>query len=206
MPTNTPAQQIRAVYDEHTITVYQAYRKEIARNAVKAQTFVAPFKIERMTWIKPSFFWMMYRCGWAEKPGQEHVLAIKIKQEGFDWALEHACLSHFDAAVHPSYEAWQARLASSPVRVQWDPERDLFLNKLDYRSIQIGLSGEAVGRYVHEWIVEIQDISEDCKVLHSLIREGKIEEARQQIPKEMVYPKVFPTVFPMQRDAVKSNA
>ncbi|NUO00426.1 MAG: DUF4291 domain-containing protein [Saprospiraceae bacterium] len=196
MLTSPPAHQIRAEYDERTITVYQAYRKEIAQNAVRAQTFVAPFKIERMTWIKPSFFWMMYRCGWAEKPGQEHVLAIKLRQEGFDWALEHACLSHFDAAFHLSYEAWQAQLEQSPVRVQWDPERDLFLNKLDYRSIQIGLSGEAVSRYTKEWIVEIQDITTACKTICMLIREGKIEEAQALLPKEQVYPKVFPGIFP----------
>ncbi len=195
MSTITPVRQIRAVYDERTITVYQAYRKEIAQNAVKAQTFVSPFKIDRMTWIKPSFFWMMYRCGWAEKPGQEHVLAIKMTQEGFDWALEHACLSHFDAALHASYDAWKAQLELSPVRVQWDPERDLFLNKLDYRSIQIGLSGEAVHRYVREWIVGIEDITEECRLIHSLIQDKKPEEARQRIPKERVYPKVFERVF-----------
>jgi hypothetical protein len=38
-----------------------------------------------MTWIKPSFLWMMYRCGWATKPGQERVLAIQITREGFEW-------------------------------------------------------------------------------------------------------------------------
>ncbi|MCT6869895.1 DUF4291 family protein [Apibacter sp.] len=47
--------EIRVVFDKETITVYQAYRKEIALPAVKAQTFVPPFKVERMTWIKPSF-------------------------------------------------------------------------------------------------------------------------------------------------------
>jgi hypothetical protein len=80
--------------------------------------------------------------------------------------------------------------------VQWDPERDLFLNKLDYRSIQIGLSGEAVFRYVNEWIVEIQDITEECKTIYALIGERKLEEAQALIPKEQVYPKVFSTVFP----------
>ena len=45
--------QIRAVYDENTITVYQAYNKAIATSAVKHQTFVVPpFKMDRMTWIK----------------------------------------------------------------------------------------------------------------------------------------------------------
>jgi Domain of unknown function (DUF4291) len=188
-------QQIRAFFDERTITIYQAYCQEIACNAVKSQKFVAPFNTKRMTWIKPSFLWMMYRCGWAEKPDQEHVLAIKIKQEGFDWALEHSCLSHFDSSVHSSTESWQTLLEQSPVRVQWDPERDIVMNKLNYRSIQIGLSGEAVLRYVNDWIVEIQDITDECKVIHTLIREGKLEEAQQRIPEEKVYPKVFPNVF-----------
>lgn len=84
--------EIRAVYDEQTITVYQAYRKEIAEAAVKNQKFVSPFKLERMTWIKPSFLWMMYRSGWGSKEGQENILAIKIKRTGFEWALQNSCL------------------------------------------------------------------------------------------------------------------
>ena len=54
-----------------------------------------------LTWIKPSFLWMMYRCGWAAKEGQETVLAVEITREGFDWALRNACLSHYDRDVHP---------------------------------------------------------------------------------------------------------
>jgi hypothetical protein len=29
---------------------------------------------------------MMYRCGWATKPGQERVPAVEISRDGFDWA------------------------------------------------------------------------------------------------------------------------
>ncbi|MGL4668181.1 MAG: DUF4291 family protein [Saezia sp.] len=90
--TKIPYQQIRAVYDEQSIRVYQAYSKEIALPALKAQRFVAPFKLTRMTWIKPSFLWMMYRAGYGLKDdGQAYILAIDIKREGFDWALEHSC-------------------------------------------------------------------------------------------------------------------
>ena len=47
---------IRAVYGEHTIRVYQAYSDPIADAALAHGTFVSPsFKMERMTWIKPSF-------------------------------------------------------------------------------------------------------------------------------------------------------
>jgi len=62
--------QVRAVFDEYAITVYQAYSPQIADTALSAGTFIAPFMRGRMTWIKPSFLWMMYRSGWATKPGQ----------------------------------------------------------------------------------------------------------------------------------------
>lgn len=135
---------IRAVYGEHTIRVYQAYSDPIADAALAHGTFVSPpFKMERMTWIKPSFLWMMYRAGWGLKDeGQKRILAIDISREGFEWALRHACLSHPPAGM--GKDDWQRLKAQSPVRIQWDPERDLQLKALPYRSIQIGLSGEAV--------------------------------------------------------------
>ncbi|MFN8417606.1 MAG: DUF4291 domain-containing protein [Cytophagaceae bacterium] len=180
--------QIRAVYDEHTITVYQAYRKEIALPAVTNQKFGSPFKMERMTWIKPSFLWMMYRAGWSTKEGQEHILAIKIKREGFNWALENCCISHFDASLFATHEEWKTKLQNSPVRLQWDPEKDIHLQNLNYRSIQIGLIDIAVQHYVNDWIVAIDDITDRCKQIHSLVLDKKIEEAKSLLPLENIYP------------------
>jgi hypothetical protein len=176
--------QIRAAYDDKTITVYQAYNKAIAQSAVEHQAFRSPpFKMDRMTWIKPSFLWMMYRSGWATKPDQEHVLAIQITREGFDWALQNACLSHFDPEVHTSREAWEAQLQNAPVRIQWDPERDIHMNKLDYRAIQIGLSGRAVHKYVDEWVVSITDITPLCREICALVSED-VEAAIGRLPEE----------------------
>jgi hypothetical protein len=179
---------IRAQHDAETITVYQAYRKDIARTAVKAQTFVSPpFSKNRMTWIKPSFLWMMYRCGWAVKENQEHVLAIKIKRAGFEWALQHACLSHFDSTVHSSHEEWQNALALSPVRIQWDPEKTILLEPLPYRSIQIGLSDTAVEKYISDWIVQVDDITDFCKDIHQLVLSGNLDQAQDLLPIERIY-------------------
>src|SRR4051794_34109754 len=180
---------IRGRFDEKSITVYQAYNTVIAKSAVEAQTFVSPpFKKERMTWIKPSFLWMMYRSGWASKENQEHVLAIKIKREGFEWALQNSCLSHFDKSVHSNYDDWKRKLQTSPVRIQWDPEKDIFLQPVPYRSIQIGLSGIAVEKYIEEWIVEVDDITEQCKHIYQFIKDGKINQAKDLLPVENVYP------------------
>ncbi|OCG35068.1 DUF4291 domain-containing protein [Gilliamella sp. Gris1-4] len=180
--------EIRAVFDKETITVYQAYRKGIALPAVKAQTFVSPFKVERMTWIKPSFLWMMYRSGWAEKEGQEHILAVKIKREGFEWALENACLSTFKENIYKTHENWKEKLNSTPVRIQWDPEKNIKLDNLDYKSIQIGLKGEAVKKYVKDWIVQIDDITDFSKEIHQLIINNEIGKAKDKLPKEKIYP------------------
>ena len=159
---------IRAAFSRDTVRVYQAFREEIAIPALKAGTFVAPFSMSRMTWIKPSFNWMMYRCGFATKSGQEFVLGIDITRTGFEWALEHAVLSSFDGCLHPSYDDWRKSLASAPVRVQWDPERNWRLGALEnVRAIQIGLSGEAAERYVTDWIKRIEDVTPTARRIAS---------------------------------------
>lgn len=94
-----------------------------------------------LTWIKPSFLWMMYSCGWGTKPDQETVLAVEIGREGFVWAPRNACLSHYVPAVHGDRAAWKRELRRAPARVQWDPERDLRLAPLSYRSLRLGLAG-----------------------------------------------------------------
>jgi hypothetical protein len=183
-----PARQIRAAYSAESITVYQAYPPAIARAAVAAGRFVPPFKPDRMTWIKPSFLWTMYRCGWAGKPGQEHVLAVEITRAGFEWALERACLSHFDPTHHPDRQAWARHLKASPVRVQWDPERSLRLGALPYRSLQVGLSGEAVDRYVNEWTVALTDVTPSVRTIHDLLGAGDQPAATALLPAERPYP------------------
>ena len=188
LAVNVPPRQIRASYSADTITVYQAYSPEIAEPALAAGRFVPPFKPDRMTWIKPSYLWMMYRCGWASKPGQERVLAIEISRTGFEWALAHACLSHFERAHHEDQKTWSQELKASPVRVQWDPERSLRLAALPHRSLQVGLSGPAVDRYVAEWTVSITDVTASARRIHDLVRGGDESAATALLPAERPYP------------------
>jgi hypothetical protein len=183
-----PTRQVRATYSAESITVYQAYPLEIADPAVAAGRFVPPFKRERMTWIKPSFLWMMYRCGWATKPEQERVLAVEITRAGFEWALAHACLSHFDRTRDADRQAWSRRLKVSPVRVQWDPERSLRLSALPHRSLQVGLSREAVNRYVTDWTVALTDVTPLVRTIHDLVRAGDEQTAATLLPTERPYP------------------
>jgi hypothetical protein len=186
MPT-TPHQQIRAVSDAHTVRVYQAYSDAIADAALAHGRFTSPpFKMDRMTWIKPSFLWMMYRAGWGRKDeGQRRILAVDITHDGLAWALAHSCPSHPHASWSP--EQWQRIKADSPVRVQWDPERDLLLRPLPHRAIQIGLSGEAVERYVTQWIRSITEVTSLAHHVHDLVLAQRWDDALAALPPETPY-------------------
>ncbi|WP_425266943.1 DUF4291 domain-containing protein [Amycolatopsis circi] len=185
---STPRRDVRASFTDQTITVYQAYSREIADVAVESQTFAAPFKRERMTWIKPSFLWMMYRSGWATKPGQERVLEIQITRDGFEWALAHAALSSHESGTYASQQHWAERKRTTPVRIQWDPDRSALLDPLNRRAIQIGLSGEAVDRYLDQWITKITDITPFAARVHRDVSSGRLDAVREELPVERVYP------------------
>ncbi|KAL4869000.1 hypothetical protein BDV12DRAFT_208868 [Aspergillus spectabilis] len=186
-PQYPPYRQIRALHTPTTITVYQAYRPSIASAAIATQSFtqVPDFKRFRMTWIKPSFLWMAYRSGYARKNGQERVLAIEIWRTGFEWALQHACLSHEPLdATEQEVKVWKGRMEKMPVRVQWDPERDLWGRPLAWRSLQVGLKGEAVERYIAEWIVGIQDVTGLMRAVGDRVEGGDVEGAMRLLPGE----------------------
>ena len=112
--------KIYAKYDDKTIRVYQAYNNKIADEVIKLGTFGEHFSLTRMTWIKPSFLWMMYRCGWTEK--------------------------------------------------------DIYGKPIGRRSIQLGIRGEAVVKYVNEWIVKITDITDEVKRIKQSIDNGTFKE------------------------------
>jgi hypothetical protein len=160
LPTWPPSgRHVMAQYDDSHLIVYQAFRPEIGRYAVEHQRFGGPFQMGRMTWIKPNFLWMMYRSGWGTKSDQEITLAISLKREGFDTLLSQAVASTFDPALFPNEEQWRLAVASSSVRLQWDPDHDPTGRPVGRRAIQIGMRGDAVHRYVTEWTVGIEDIS-----------------------------------------------
>ncbi|MEV7534411.1 DUF4291 domain-containing protein [Streptomyces hydrogenans] len=182
-----PTHQIRALHTDSTVTVYQAYPPEIGLAAARDGRFPPAWKRDRMTWIKPSFLWMMYRCGWGTKEGQERILAVEITRDGFEWALRHACLSHYERGLHTDHEAWRRELKRAPARVQWDPERDLRLQPLPHRSLQLGLTGEAARRYADEWIVAVTDVTAPAHRIHAHVREGELDAARRLLPDERPY-------------------
>ena len=185
--SNLPLYQVRADYNRDTIVVYQAYRAEIAEPAVRAQRFVEPFSMHRMTWIKPSFLWMMGRSNWARKPGQEHILAVRITREGWEKALSQAVLTSYKPGLYADHADWERQMKTARVHVQWDPERTLAGAVLDARSIQVGLSRHLIADYVESGTTEIRDITPTVRKMADLIKEGRKDRAAEHLPKERPY-------------------
>jgi hypothetical protein len=180
--------EIRADYDDKSIIVYQAYAETIAQPAIQNNRFVPPFSMNRMTWIKPSFLWMMERSNWGLKAGQEMVLAIRITREGWEEALSQATLTTYDPQVYRDYDEWNERLKQTAVRIQWDPEKTLRGKSMEIRSIQVGLGRAIVERYVDVWTMEIKDMTPLVRKMYRLLQQGQEAKAKELLPRERVYP------------------
>ncbi|XP_071506054.1 uncharacterized protein [Diadema antillarum] len=145
---------ILAQFDDNSIVVYQAFCPAIADWAVKHQRFGGEaFSFARMSWIKTNFLWMMYRCGWASKPNQERVLAVRIRRDAFDEILSRAYTPNAQANAGLTKE-------NIEVRLQWDPDHAPDGEKVQRRAIQLGLKGETLRKYGTEWIVNIRDVTD----------------------------------------------
>lgn len=153
-------QHITAHQQGDLMVVYQAYNHRIADFAVDNQYLGGDaFSYNRMSWIKPNFLWMMYRCGWAAKENQERVLALWLKKSDFEEILKQAAFSSFKPEYYESHAAWRQALEVKPVRLQWDPEHDPFGNKLERRAIQLGLKGDVLEQFGREYVTLIEDVT-----------------------------------------------
>ncbi|TDW96144.1 DUF4291 domain-containing protein [Dinghuibacter silviterrae] len=158
-------QQVIAQHTAEEVVVYQAYKHSIADFAVRHQYFGgSEYSYQRMSWIKPNFLWMMYRCGWAEKPNQERVLALWISKGVLRDILSQAVITAFDPDFYSDSTTWKQDLESKDVRLQWDPDHDPYGVKQSRRAIQLGLKASALGRFAKEQIHRIEDITDFVRV------------------------------------------
>lgn len=181
-------QEIRAHYNNDTITVYQAYNQQIALNAIANNRFEKPFSFHRMTWVKPSYLWLMARSNWGTKSNQEYILGIEIKRSAWEQALSKGILTHPDKNVYASGQAWDQAFQQAPIHLQWDPERTLRNAKLPIRSIQVGIGRTLIEEYNTEWITKIVDYTPLTRKINALRKKGKYKEAKRHLPVEKVYP------------------
>lgn len=177
LPTEFYTQQLRiwpacgrhilANYDAETIVVYQAYRPSIGNYVIKHGVFGGDFSYARMSWVKPNFLWMMYRSGWGIKEGQEIVLGLRLSRAFFDSLLSRAVASSWNHSDDVTREAWQAAIATSEVRLQWDPDHEPNGKSVERRAIQLGLRGATLAAFGRRELVEVIDMTNFVAVQRS---------------------------------------
>lgn len=177
--------EIFAKFDKECIHVYQAYNSAIANEAIKLQTFGESFNLNRMTWIKPSFLWMMYRSNWGTKKNQECILGIDVYREAFDGILKKAVLTSPDSASFSGTE-WEKAFDETSVYCQWDPDRSINGNPINRAAIQIGLKGSTLRDFLDKGICRIEDLTPQVRKWNEQRKNGKL--TADKLPVEKIYP------------------
>lgn len=162
-------------WDEDGVYFYQAFRDEIADWALENRCFGGPaWNPTRMTWIKPSFAWVLYRSGYGHKHGQTRVLKVKLPHGAVAELLSKCQCRHGGGGAKG--------------RVQWDPARDIMAGdgkeprkELRRRAIQIGLSKELSEFYVQN-VTSIEDVTELARKVCTAHRAGTKEAMAELIP------------------------
>lgn len=175
--------EIYAYYNREHIRVYQAYNKQIAEQAVSLQTFGNNFSLNRMTWIKPSFLWLMYRSNWGTKKNQEYILALDIYREAFDSLLERAVLT--SPEEHNS-GSWEKDFKETTVYCQWDNDRSISGKALNRYAIQIGIKSDILKDFISSGIYKITDLTPSVKKWNEQRKSGKTD--LKNFPAEKIYP------------------
>lgn len=110
----------------------------------------------------------MYRCGWASRVGQERVLALRLRRAFFDSWLREAVPSSFAAARHLfatpdtpyTPDSWARAVATSEVRLQWDPDHTPSGAKSPRRAVQLGLRGSALRALAEDALLQVIDMTD----------------------------------------------
>ncbi len=177
--------EVFASYNRKYIRIYQAYNPSIANEAVKLQNFGNNFNVKRMTWIKSSFLWLMYRSNWGTKKNQECILAIDVHRDFFDRMLEKAILTSPDSIMFDGNE-WEKRFKNTDVYCQWDSDRSLGGNPLNRAAIQIGIKGEAISDFLDNGIYKIEDLTPTVRKWNERRKKRKLSIF--ELPAEKIYP------------------
>ena len=104
---------IYADYDEEGVFVYQAFKPKIVAHAVQLGTFGKGFGLDRITWIKPSFYWVLRRTKYGTKNRMKAIARIKITHRAFLEILNQSIETHWDEQRFASEFEWQSALSQS---------------------------------------------------------------------------------------------
>lgn len=186
-------------WDQEGVYFYQAFSDAIADYAIENQRFGGKdFQEDRMTWIKPSFAWVLYRSGYAAKHNQTRILKIKLSHRAVAEILSRC------TCIEAGFRGAGGTKGGGCVngRVQWDPARDIYTadskkkvprKMTSKRAIQIGVRRELSAFYVESalCIEDVTPLARSVGLAHrakkNRIAQDMIEKLQPQLPTERPY-------------------
>ena len=161
-----------------------------------------------MTWIKPSFAWVLYRSGYGKKDiNQKRILKLKLRHDDFSSLVSRCTFGRNNSVVGEG-------------RIQWDPERDLYAAEwhekhgcwypkrcTETRAIQIGLKGSMSEEYVG-CVVKIEDVTELANLVGEVHtsgtesdgQDGSVQQQLQELQKRLPNEKQYRVCTPAATD------
>ncbi len=139
-----------------------------------------------MTWIKPSFLWLMHRSNWGQKSGQERVLcnAGQASRVGEGAVPGRADLVQCRGVFANCPTSGPSSLRRRRSTCSGTRSRTLRGAGLPYYSIQVRLSRHVIREYVDEWVAEIEDYTPRVRKIYDLVQSGQADKAKRQLPPE----------------------
>ena len=193
----------RGEWDEEGVYFYQAYNQHIADFALREGNFGGEgWNPERMSWIKPSLAWMLYRARYGNKDkNQARILRVKLSHSVVAEILTNASL------------ASSARASGNICRVQWDPERDLWSSQLDkkgehkeprkipdVRAIQIGISQQfSIENLAKLKIEDVTDLAKAVGEAHNADTEEDCKSMMAALTDKLPLERPYLTRLPQEK-------
>lgn len=130
---------------EGKIALFHAFSPEYIQ---KDQLSEEKLNMDRMTWMKTSLLWTLYRSDWATKERQERIVEVQVQP------------TYIEELVAKAVKTKDPQANNSKVLYQKDPDRAI-LGKIwnkgqdNYwlkarRTMQIGIRGSELERYINE--------------------------------------------------------
>lgn len=129
---------ITAQFDAETILVYQAYCPQIAEFALQHNCFGDGFSYGRMSWIKPSFLWMMHRSQGPSGREPRDRAGPPTPGSFFEDLFRQAVLTPYDSRWGDTHDDWRMVVRNAEVLVQRDPDRLPGGGRSQRQAIQVG--------------------------------------------------------------------
>ncbi len=153
------------------VSTFFAFSPWMLTNKRSRLGFSDCFNVNRMTWVKTSLLWTLWRSEWGHKKGQERILQVNV----FDDFIS----SLFDRAIQTKDISKSDPTCETDVLLQYDPDRRIIgrwwiTGRMDFhaeggRTAHFGLRKQALTEFLE--YINLGSMTDITHIVHRLLSE-----------------------------------